>query len=100
MSKAAMSVVDEARAELEALNRANKAFAVTYPGPGEGRQPVHTVYGGAQLYRSTTTRRLGELARASLDTYGRDPLELARGVGIVSDEALSGIDSERLAQRF
>jgi hypothetical protein len=100
MSKAAMSIVDEAHAELEALNQANKAFAVTYPGPGEARQPVHTVYGGAQLYRSTTTRRLGELARASLDSYGRDPLELARGVGIVSEDALAGIDAEQLSRRF
>ena len=29
---------------------ANKAFQKTYPGDKEGRQPVHTVYGGADLF--------------------------------------------------
>jgi hypothetical protein len=95
-----MSLVDDARAELEALTQANRAFAQMYPGPSDARQPVHTVYGGAQLYRSTTTRRLGELARASLDSYGRDPLEFARGVGFVSSSALSDIDPEQLGVLF
>ena len=29
------------------------------PGPSERRQPVHTVYGGAQLFRSDIAQRLG-----------------------------------------
>jgi citrate lyase beta subunit len=32
---------------------------------GWGRQPVHTVYGGAHLFKATTFARLGELARRS-----------------------------------
>jgi citrate lyase beta subunit len=31
------------------------------------RQPVHTVYGGAQLFKRTTMSRVGELALAALD---------------------------------
>ena len=30
-----------------------------WPGEPEGRQPVHTVYGGAHLFRADTARRLG-----------------------------------------
>jgi citrate lyase beta subunit len=77
-----MSIVDEAKAELEALGRANRAFMKLYPGDRAARQPVHTVYGGAQLYKAETTRRLGELALRSMNSYARDPDELMRGVGL------------------
>jgi citrate lyase beta subunit len=86
------SIVDEAAAELAALGEANRAFMRIYPGDRAARQPVHTVYGGAQLYRFDTTKRLGELALRSLATYGRDPFELAVGVGIVPGAALAGLD--------
>ncbi|MDB4984940.1 MAG: phosphoenolpyruvate kinase [Myxococcaceae bacterium] len=84
----ASSVIDQAQAELEALGRANRAFMQTYPGDRTARQPVHTVYGGAQLYKADTTRRLGELALHAMENYGRDPFEFALGVGFVSEAAL------------
>ena len=34
----------------DALRDANLAFAAHYPGEAGARQPVHTVYGGAQLF--------------------------------------------------
>jgi citrate lyase beta subunit len=77
-----MSIVEQAKAELEALGRANRAFMKLYPGDRAARQPVHTVYGGAQLYKAETTRRLGELALRSIESYARDPDELARGCGL------------------
>ena len=44
-----------------------------YPGDRAARQPVHTVYGGAQLFKAETTSRLGEAGAARrMDTYGRD----------------------------
>ncbi len=46
------------------------------------RQPVHTVYGGAQLFRPDTIRKLGDIARRSLQTYAPDASELARAVGV------------------
>jgi hypothetical protein len=91
---------DKAKAYLDALGAANRAFARTYPGDSPLRQPVHTVYGGAQLYRADTTLRLGELARASMSTYARDPLELARGVGFLSASACEGVDALELQRRF
>ena len=70
---------------LDALGAANRAFMQTYPGDRAARQPVHTVYGGAQLFKAETTSRLGAVARATLDAYGNSPAELARGVGFTAD---------------
>ncbi len=64
---------------LEALHAAHRALAARYPGERTGRQPVHTVYGGAQLYKAETPRRLGELALKSLDTYAPSAEVFARG---------------------
>ena len=48
------------------LQKANNEFAAKYPGETGHRQPVHTVYGGAHLFKSDTTPRLGGLARRAL----------------------------------
>jgi citrate lyase beta subunit len=76
-----MSLLDRAKDQVAALSTANRAFMRRYPGEPATRQPVHTVYGGAHLYRADTTRRLGELALRSLDSYARDPLEFAAALG-------------------
>ena len=52
----------------ERLGEANRDFAGRYPGETLRRQPVHTVYGGAHLFKSDTTPRLGALARRALET--------------------------------
>ena len=44
------------------VRRAGAAFMRAYPGEPVGRQPVHTVYGGAQLFRSDSIPKLGTLA--------------------------------------
>jgi len=84
-----MSLIDQARAPLEALARANQAFARRFPGEQPARQPVHTFYGGAQLYRAETTNRLGELGLATLERYAGDGASFARAVGFSEDEALA-----------
>ena len=63
-----------------ALRRGNGAAARAWPGEIEGRQPVHTVYGGAQLFRSDTARRLGNLALAALEQYAPDARTLAEAL--------------------
>ena len=64
------------------LRRANEQFARRYPGEGGARQPVHTVYGGAQLFRSDSTVKLGQVARRALEEYAPDAETLAAAVGI------------------
>jgi citrate lyase beta subunit len=95
-----VSIVDQARAELEALGQANRAFMKRYPGDRPARQPVHTVYGGAQLYKAETTRKLGELARESLRDHAPDPAELARGVGLKLSASLAEKVYARVVQKL
>ena len=95
-----MTLVDEAQHEFAALAQANRAFADVYPGDRPARQPVHTVYGGAQLYKAETTARLGELALASMDEYAPDAFTLAQGVGIVPASELASIERARAEELF
>lgn len=51
------------------------------------RQPVHVVYGGAHLFKSDTTRRLGNLAERALAEYAPASATLAEALGIRDDLA-------------
>ena len=51
------------------LEASNAAFARRYPGESTRRQPVHTVYGGAQVFQSDTAIKLGALALESLEEF-------------------------------
>ena len=95
-----MNLTTLAASHLQSLSLANRAFSAVYPGDRPVRQPVHTVYGGAQLYKAETTQRLGELALANFEAYAQNALELATGVGFLSTSALVGLDSVTLAERY
>jgi hypothetical protein len=64
------------------LTQANNAFTTTYPGETGNRQPVHTVYGGAHLFKSDSAQRLGALARRSLDQFAPDFFVFANAIGL------------------
>jgi citrate lyase beta subunit len=51
---------------LSTLQVANLQFQKTYPGDKPDRQAVHTVYGGANLFKSDTTLKMGEVALKNL----------------------------------
>lgn len=72
----------------EPLATANHRYAKHYPGDREALQPTHTLYGGAQLYKSSTTQRIGELARASMVQYAPDATAFAHALGLPGDEKL------------
>ena len=63
----------------ERLRKSNEEFTQHYPGETGRRQPVHTVYGGAHLFKSDSAQRLGSLARRSLDQFGPDFITFAHG---------------------
>lgn len=54
---------------LDTLQVANLQFQKTYPGDRPDRQPVHTVYGGANLFKSDTCIKMGAIALKNLQTY-------------------------------
>lgn len=65
------------------LEAASGRVGHTYPGEGSDRQPVHTVYGGAHLFKAETAAKLGELARRALDENAGDPDSFADAIGLV-----------------
>ena len=95
-----MSIIEDSQSDLAALGEANRAFMRRYPGERAARQPIHTVYGGAQLYRAETTKRLGELALRSMATYARDAGEFASGVGFTRDPKLAAVVYERVLAKL
>ncbi len=95
-----MGILDLATGQREALRRANQAFAKRYPGERDGRHPVHTVYGGAHLFRSNTTHKLGEIALRTMDAYGKSAVEFATGVGFVASGDLADVDPTEIVAAF
>ena len=91
---------DDFTPHLEALGQANRDWARLYPGDPPARQPIHTVYGGAHLYKAETTRRLGELALRHMARYAPDALALARGVSFVPSATFDELDGGALRAAF
>lgn len=83
------SLNEESLSDLSAkLQQANNDFARSYPGETGRRQPVHTVYGGAHLFKSDSAGRLGALARRSLDQFAPDFMSFAKAVGLPGADLL------------
>ena len=83
------SLSAEATTEISArLQEANNAFSKRYPGETGRRQPVHTVYGGAHLFKSDSAPRLGALARRSLEQFAPDFLVFAKALDLPGAESL------------
>src|SRR3984893_13699867 len=64
------------------LKATQEAVLRHYPGEAGQRQPVHTVYGGAHLFKSDTARTLGELALKALGQYGPSATVFADAIGV------------------
>jgi hypothetical protein len=62
------------------LQPSHDAFAARYPGESGRRQPVHTVYGGAHLFKSDSAARLGALALRALENYAPDAKTFAEAI--------------------
>src|SRR5687767_9943387 len=84
------------------LRQANNDFAGMYPGDSGRRQPVHTVYGGAHLFKADSVRRLGALARRSLDQFAPDFLAFAKAISLPGTDDLpdSVEDAEELNEQL
>ena len=79
---------DATRETLARLGEANREFAARYPGERLRRQPVHTVYGGAHLFKSDTTPRLGALALRALDAYAPNFAAFAHALELPGSDEL------------
>ncbi|MGK0290988.1 MAG: citrate lyase beta subunit [bacterium] len=79
---------------LNELASANSAYNTQYPGDSSARQQVHTVYGGANLFKSTLADKLGMLSKRSLDAYAPNFAIFAKTLGLEGSEALPNADED------
>lgn len=73
---------------MKRLREANTDFVRRYPGEQGGRQPVHTVYGGAQIFKADTAAKLGSTALAAFEEYAPDFITFARTLGFKGSDNL------------
>jgi citrate lyase beta subunit len=73
---------------LQELQQANLQFQQVYPGDKPDRQPVHTVYGGANLFKADTCTRMGQIALKHLYTYAPNFIALAKVLQLEGHEQL------------
>lgn len=64
------------------LSATQTRLAERYPGEPDMRQPVHTVYGGAHLFKADTAKKLGELGLKVLQQYAPDAGVFAEALGL------------------
>lgn len=83
---------------LARLEAANRAFNQAYPGVSSERQAVHTVYGGAHLFKADSAQKIGSLAERALKEYGGGAEEFAKVLGVAP--AFAGAVHARVAEKL
>ena len=78
---------ESAKAALEELRKKNLAFMARYVGDSPKRQPVHTMYGGAHLFRSDVSPHVGALAKKALEENAPAARSFAHAVGMAPELA-------------
>lgn len=79
---------DEVQAYCQDLALSNGEFKSHYPADSFERQPVHTVYGGANLFKAGFATKLGDIALKTLDTYAPNYSVFARALGLPGADTL------------
>ena len=67
---------------IDSLDAPNTRVAEQFPGDSPARQPVHTVYGGAHLFKADTATKLGALALRSLQEHAPDARSFAAALEV------------------
>lgn len=83
----------------EKLHKANVSFQKIYPGDKPERQPIHTVYGGANLFKSDSALQLGARALESFNTYAPDVFTFGRIFGLEGIQEV-GKDTKKVMLQY
>jgi citrate lyase beta subunit len=85
----------------EELKQANVAFQKVYPGDRSDRQPVHTVYGGANLFKSDSAKQLGNKALEVFEAYAPDFISFGRIFALDGINSIaSGADAATMSKEY
>ncbi len=71
---------------LAGLSAPLEAHDRRYPGDRADRQPAHTVYGGAQLFKRDAATKLGQIAMRALDEYAPTAEQLAEALQLLDTD--------------
>jgi citrate lyase beta subunit len=82
------------------LAAASREFAAAYPGERADRQPVHTVYGGAHLFKADVAARFGAAGRRTLEEYAPDAASFAAALSLGGDARLQETVYARVAEKL
>jgi hypothetical protein len=82
------------------LGEANTSFNKLYSGDSPARQPVHTVYGGAQIFKADTARKLGATAVQTLRAYAPTASSLAKALKLSGTTAGHKILYKRILDKL
>ena len=85
---------DQTSEILSQLSVANKSFDSNYPGKSLQRQPVHTIYGGAHLFKAETAQKMGQLALNNLADFAPNFVVFAKALELKGAESLPTKSSE------
>lgn len=84
-----LTIPDQTKKSLfSQLEFANLAFRKDYPGERPDRQPIHTVYGGANLFNAGTAAQLGKKALETMEQYAPDFAAFGRAFQLPGYESL------------
>jgi len=78
-------IIDEININLQA---ANTVFNKAHPGESPERQPVHTVYGGAHIFKAGSAKKMGTAALDHLKAYAPNFVDFAKALEIKGHEHL------------
>lgn len=98
-----LAIADNEKEQLlQELQKANLQFQQVYPGDKPDRQPVHTVYGGANLFKADTCVRMGDIALKHLQTYAPNFVALAKALQLDGYQQLPQHEADiiRLQQKL
>ena len=74
---------------LRKLAVANKSFQKIYPGDRPDRQPVHTVYGGADLFKHDSAEKMAGVALRAFLKYAPDYTTFSEAIGLSNENNLA-----------
>ena len=76
------------------LKTANARFIENYPGESSERQPVHTVYGGAHIFKEGTTKKMGIGALNHINAYAPNFVDFAKILELKGHDQLPNSQDE------
>ena len=82
-------IIDKINVRLQA---ANTIFNRAHPGESPDRQPVHTVYGGAHIFKAGSAQKMGKSALNHLKTYAPNFVDFAKALELKGHNSLPESD--------